>query len=318
MVDLQHSVTVASGPPSNTAGSAHAADVVELSNVAPSFGPVPAVSGLTLSIRRGQTVALLGPNGAGKTTTISMMLGLLRPDEGRVRIFGATAGAAVASGRVGAMLQDGGLVRGVLVRELLEMLRGQYRSPMALDRVITIAQMQGLENRLVHRLSGGETQRLRLAIAFIGDPELLVLDEPTAAMDVEARRAFWGEMANQVKRGCTVLFSTHYLEEADEHCDRVLVLAAGRLVADGSPAAIKASVGTRAVRFSLDAGTDGLDGLPGVTSVRVVGGRVELHSTNTDATLRALLARRPDTHDIDIGGIGLEEAFLALSAIPAV
>jgi ABC-2 type transport system ATP-binding protein len=308
---------VAARPRPNVKGSAGGVDVVVLDGVSRSFGTVHAVSGLTLRLQRGESVALLGPNGAGKTTTISLLLGLLTPDQGRVRLLGTDPADAVAAGRVGVMLQDGGLMRGVRVGELLDMLRRQYTSPLSLERVIDLAQLHGLRERLVHRLSGGETQRLRLAVALIGDPELLVLDEPTAAMDVEARRAFWAEMANQATRGRSVLFSTHYLEEADEHADRVLVLAAGRLMADGSPAAIKASVGTRAVRCTIDQGSGGLDRLPGVTSVREEGGRVELLSRDTDATLRALVAHYPGAHDIDVGGIGLEEAFLALSATAA-
>ena len=296
-----------------TPAPANDAVAVRIERISKSFGALPAVNDLTIDIRRGETVALLGPNGAGKTTTISMLLGLVRPDHGRISIFGTDPESAVAAGMVGAMLQDGGLLAGVRIRELLEMLSRQYPAPMAVARACRLAQLEGLENRFVDRLSGGQTQRLRVAVALIGNPELLVLDEPTAAMDVEARRTFWRDIGAQATEGRTILFSTHYLEEADDHCDRVIVIGGGRLLADGTPAAIKSSVAMRAVRFSLDGRPDGLDRLPGVSSMEVRGRHVELLCSDTDSTLRALLAQRADAHDIEVGGVGLEEAFLALT-----
>jgi ABC-2 type transport system ATP-binding protein len=287
--------------------------VIALYEAARAFGPLRALKPLTLTVRPGERIALLGPNGAGKTTAISVMLGLLAPDTGSVRLFGQDPAAAIAAGRVGAMLQDGGLMRGVRVRELLAMLAAQYSAPISVERVCALAQLGGLEDRLVQQLSGGQSQRVRVAIALIGNPELLILDEPTAAMDVEARRTFWAAMAEQSAAGRTILFSTHYLEEADEIADRVILLAAGRLVADGTPEEIKASVGLRAVRFAADAPIDGLEHLPGVTSVAIRAKRVELYSTDTDATLRGLIAGHPGAREIEVGGIGLEEAFLALT-----
>ena len=289
------------------------AGAVRIEGITRSFGAVTAVNDLSLDIRRGETVALLGPNGAGKTTTISMLLGLLQPDRGRITVLGTDPGTAVSSGRVGAMLQDGGLLAGVRIRELLKMLRSQYAAPMTVERAVHLAQLGGLEDRFVDRLSGGQAQRLRVAVALIGNPELLVLDEPTAAMDVEARRTFWRDIGAQAAEGRTILFSTHYLEEADDHCDRVIVIGGGRLLADGTPEAIKASSGRRAIRFLLDGRPDGLDRLTGVSAVEVRGRRVELRCSDTDSALRALVAERPDAHDIEVGGVDLEEAFLALT-----
>jgi ABC-2 type transport system ATP-binding protein len=276
---------------------------------------VRAVDGVTVAIERGEVVALLGPNGAGKTTTISLLLGLLAPDRGEAQLFGAPPGVAVSQGRVGAMLQDGGLLDGVRVVELLTMLQSLYPAPMPVHRAVVLAQLEGLERRRTDRLSGGQSQRLRVACALIGNPELLVLDEPTAAMDVEARRAFWGAMQDLAEEGRTVLFSSHYLEEADAFADRVIVVGAGRVVADGSPAHIKSTIGARVVRCRLarpDAA--GLATLAGVRSVSAHGERVELRTTDSDATLRALLARWPAAHDIEVNGAGLEDAFLALVA----
>jgi ABC-2 type transport system ATP-binding protein len=300
--------------PAQPAAAPYGIDAVALDGVSRSFGAVRAVDGVSLGVGRGETVALLGPNGAGKTTTITMLLGLLRPDEGAISVLGMSADMAIARGLVGAMLQDGGMMPGVQVGELLTMVRTLFPAPLVLADAIGIAQLQGLEKRRVDRLSGGQAQRLRLAMALIGDPELLILDEPTAAMDVEARRNFWHEMRGFTDRGRTILFSTHYLEEADLSADRIILMARGRVVADGTPSAIKDSVGLRVIRFSVQHGdTAGFDTLPGAVSLSVHGGRVELRCRDTDAALRALLAARPDAHDIEVSGVALEDAFISIT-----
>ena len=300
--------------PARVAASSGTAGAVMLDGVSRSFGSVRAVDGVTIDVGRGETVALLGPNGAGKTTTITMLLGLERPDEGTVAVLGMAPDVAIARGLVGAMLQDGGMMPGVQVIELLAMVRTLFPAPLSLAEAIDIAQLQGLEKRHVDRLSGGQSQRLRLAMALIGDPELLVLDEPTAAMDVEARRNFWNEMRGFTDRGRTILFSTHYLEEADLSADRIILLARGRVVADGTPSAIKNSVGLRVIRFSVASGAVAdFERLPGAVSVAVHGGRVELRCSDTDSALRALLAARPDAHDIEVAGVALEDAFISIT-----
>jgi ABC-2 type transport system ATP-binding protein len=223
----------------------------------------------------------------------------------------------VAAGRVGAVLQDGGLLAGVAVDELLAMLRSLYPSPMTVERAVALAQLGGLERQRVDRLSGGERQRVRVAGALIGDPDLLVLDEPTVAMDVDARRSFWDAMRGEAGAGRTVLFSTHYLEEADAHADRVLVLADGRLVVDGTPSEVKSKMGARVVRATLaPPAPDRLASLPGVVAVAVDGRRVELRSADADATVRGLLAGWPDACDLEVKGVGLEDAVVALTAAP--
>jgi ABC-2 type transport system ATP-binding protein len=298
-------------PQRSTDGDAAA---VRIDGVSRRFGDVLAVDNLSLTVGHGETVALLGPNGAGKTTTISMLLGLSVPDAGSIEVFGSTPGSAVAHANVGAMLQDGGMMPGVLIVELLAMIRTLYPAPLALDEAIAIAQLAGLERRRVDRLSGGQSQRLRLAMALIGDPRLLILDEPTAAMDVETRRGFWRAMEGFTARGRTILFSTHYIEEADAAAGRVVMLARGRVVADGTPASIKNSVGLRVIRFSTaQSGTAGLEALPGAVSATAHGGRVELRCSDSDIALRALLATHPDAHDIEIAGVALEDAFLTIT-----
>jgi ABC-2 type transport system ATP-binding protein len=216
-----------------------AGPVVAFNQVTRRFGPITAVDGLSLAIERGQTVALLGPNGAGKTTTVELLLGLSTPDSGEVRLFGEAPGAAVTAGRVGAMLQDAGLPQGATVAELVGLVRALYPEPLALADTLRLTDLDGVAARRVERLSGGQRQRVRLALALAGNPELLVLDEPTAALDVEARRAFWQRLRGQASAGRTVLFATHRLEEAEAVADRVLVVAGGRLLADGTPEQVK-------------------------------------------------------------------------------
>ncbi|HZD00073.1 MAG TPA: ABC transporter ATP-binding protein [Actinomycetes bacterium] len=214
--------------------------IVTFDQVTRRYGSLTAVDALHLGIEPGETVALLGPNGAGKTTTVELLLGLIAPHAGRVRLFGGPPAQAVARGRVGAMLQDAGLPQGVRVAELIGLIRGLYPDPLPLADALRLTDLEQVVNRRVERLSGGQRQRMRLALALAGNPELLVLDEPTAALDVEARRAFWDRVRAGVAGGRTVLFATHRLEEADAVADRVVVLARGRLAADGTPAQVKA------------------------------------------------------------------------------
>jgi ABC-2 type transport system ATP-binding protein len=277
-------------------------------------GPVRAVRGVDLRIAPGETVALLGPNGAGKTTTIDMMLGLLPPDAGDVTLFGMAPQAAVAAGAVGAMLQTGQLINDLTVREIVIVMGSLYPHPLPVDEVLELTGMAPLARRRTQKLSGGQSQRLRFALALVADPDLLVLDEPTVAMDVEARRSFWATMRRFTARGTTVVFATHYLEEADEFSDRVVLMAHGRIVADGPATEIKARVGMRTIRATLpDVSTAALAALPGVASADRHGAAVALACTDSDRGLRALLRAHPQARDIEITGAGLEEAFLEIT-----
>ena len=279
------------------------------------YAQVTAVDGLSLTIPRGQTVALLGPNGAGKTTTVELLLGLLTPDQGVVGLFGGAPAAAVAAGRVGVMLQDAGLPQGANVAELIGLIRGLYRKPLSLADALRLTDLEDVAGRQTQRLSGGQRQRVRLALALAGNPELLVLDEPTAALDVEARRAFWERMRASVVAGRTVLFATHRLEEADAVADRVVVIAGGRLLADGTPDQVKAQA---AGRSTISVAADGLprealERLPGVQTVQQDRGRLTLSTTDPDATVRALLQHAPHTRGLEVTRAGMEEAFLQLT-----
>ena len=289
---------------------------IALCGLTKSFGDVKAVRGIDVSIELGETVALLGPNGAGKSTTIDMLLGLLDPDDGAAHLFGGSPQDAVAAGRVGAMLQVGSLIRDLSVRELISMVASLYPRPLGVDETIALTRIEEIADRRTQNLSGGETQRARFAVALVSNPDLLVLDEPTVAMDVESRRAFWTTMRNFAARGKTVLFATHYLEEADAYADRAVLMAHGRVVADGPPTEIKAMVGQRHIRATLpDVPPAELEQIAGVTRAERRGESVVLTCTDSDAAIRELLARYPGARDIEIAGAGLEEAFVELTGV---
>ncbi len=299
--------------PGAAPGAGRPAAAVAFSGVTRSYGAVRAVDGLELTIAPGETVALLGRNGAGKSTTVNMLLGLLPPSGGEVRLFGDAPETAVRAGRVGAMLQDGKPLPRVTVRELVQFVAATYPDPMDVGEALELAGLGELAGRRVDRLSGGQAQRVRFAVALAGDPELLVLDEPTAALDVEARRAFWSSLRGFARRGRTVLFSTHYLEEADEHADRIVVLDRGRVAADGSGTEIKRRAGSATVCLDLaGAATGPLAGLPGVCAVEVHGDRARLRTTDSDATVRAL-AGLDLIRGLEVAPASLEDAFLTLT-----
>jgi ABC-2 type transport system ATP-binding protein len=281
------------------------------------FGTTLALDDVSLAIRPGETVALLGPNGAGKSTAIGIMLGLLEPSTGTARTLGLEPRQAVRSGRVGAMLQSAGLPLGAHVGELVDLARALYPNPSPRAQVLERAGLTDLVNRSVQTLSGGESQRVRFALAIAGDPDLVFLDEPTVAMDVESRRAFWGDMRTFAEEGRTVLFATHYLDEADHVADRILVLDRGRVVGDGSPAALKASVTERTVRFAWPSGTDAeeprLAQLPGVIGIDRHGEEVALLSNDADETVRALVTAGIAFRHLEVAGADLDTAFIALT-----
>ncbi len=289
---------------------------LSLTRVQKSFGTVAAVSGVDLRIDPGEIVAVLGPNGAGKSTLNEMILGLIRPSAGSVRVFGLDPTRAVQQGRVGAMLQAGALLSDCTVRQLLGLMHGLFPDPLPLGEVIERADLSEFLKTRTDRLSGGQAQRVRYALALMPDPDLMILDEPTVAMDVELRRRFWTSMHDFASGGRTVLFATHYLEEADQSADRIVVLAAGKVVADGSGDVIKARVSGKIISVAAD---DTLDvrlirELPGVLQVTSLGARIAIHCDDSDLALRALLDRAPQVREIEISSTSLEDAFLALTS----
>jgi ABC-2 type transport system ATP-binding protein len=289
--------------------------IVAFEDVSKVYGGVRAVDGLSVELRRGETVALLGPNGAGKSTSLDMLLALRRPTSGRIRMFGSDPYHAVKSGRVGAMLHSGGLMPEVTVRELITLVAGFHPWPLPVDQTLRRAGIAGLAGRRVDKLSGGQTQRVRFALAIVGESDLIVLDEPTTAMDVETRQAFWANMNAEVAEGRTLLFATHYLEEADQAADRILVINQGRLLADGTPAQIKARAGAKRISFRLDRlDPADLARLPALVHLEIRHDLVQIQSADSDRTLYALLDAGNRPREIEVSSLGLEQAFLAITA----
>src|SRR3954451_1585632 len=289
---------------------------IRLDGVTKNFGSVHAVRGIDLSIGQGEVVAFLGPNGAGKTSTIDMVLGLSRPSTGQVSVLGLDPRTAIARGLVAAVMQTGGLLKELTVRETVEYPASLFASSEPVGEVLARAGITGIAGRRVGKCSGGEQQRLRFAMALLSDPALLLLDEPTTGMDVEGRRAFWSAIRADAAKGRTVLFATHYLEEADAYADRIVLVSRGRVVADGSAAEVKALAAGRTVRATLPRHTEAeireIAALPEVDSVEVRGESLLVQSRDTDAVARHLLTRTT-AHDVEITARGLEDAFLALT-----
>jgi ABC-2 type transport system ATP-binding protein len=294
-------------------GRAGAVPAVQLSGVTKDFGDVHAVRGIDLSLQTGEIVAFLGPNGAGKTTTIDMVLGLSKPTSGTVEVLGLQPRQAITRGLVSAVMQTGGLLKDLSVRETVAYTASLFADTAPVDVVLRTAGIEAIADRKVGKCSGGEQQRLRFAMALLSDPALLLLDEPTTGMDVEGRRAFWSAIRADAEQGRTVLFATHYLEEADQYADRIVLISQGRIVADGTGSQIKALSAGRTVRATLPgADTQRLTELEGVESVDVRGDAVYVHATDTDAVARYLLTET-DAHDLEITARGLEDAFLSLT-----
>jgi ABC-2 type transport system ATP-binding protein len=303
-----------------TPADASHVEAIHIRGLTKSFGDVRAVDGLDLRIERGEIVAFLGPNGAGKTTTLDIVLGLGNPDQGTVEVLGMTPREAIVAGRVSAVMQTGGLLKDVTVRETVMLTASFYRTTRPVDECLERAGLTGLGNRRVGACSGGEQQRLRFAMALTCDPDLLILDEPTTGMDVGARRAFWDAVRADALRGRTIVFATHYLEEAEAFADRVILISHGKLVADGTAAQVTALSGGRTVSAYLPDPTgetaSGLRDFPGVRDVTVRGDRILLNCTDSDRLARHLLTATAAS-DLEITSRGLEDVFIDLTSEPA-
>jgi ABC-2 type transport system ATP-binding protein len=288
---------------------------VDLDGVVKRFGAVTAVDGINLRIRPGEVVALLGPNGAGKTTTVDMLLGLSRPSEGSARVYGRPPHDAVALGLVSAVMQTGGLLKDYTVEETVKLTAVLFGRPAsAAGEALRRAGIADIGDRRVGKCSGGQQQRLRFAMALVPDPELLILDEPTTGMDVNGRHEFWSAIRDDARGGRTVIFATHYLEEADAYADRVVFVRRGKIVADGTATEVKALASGRTVRATLPGANESeLAALPGVERVEIRGDSVFLHARETDGIARYLL-NQTSARDLEITSRNLEEAFLALTA----
>ncbi len=287
--------------------------IAELRNVTKRFGPVSALAGLDLELERGQLLALLGPNGAGKTTAVRLLLGLASPDAGAVRIFGRDPRIRETRTRVGAMLQVGRVPETLRVREHLELFASYYPHPQPFAETVRAAGLEGIEKRLYGKLSGGQKQRVQFALAICGNPDILILDEPTAGLDVDSRRALWRHIRSFVAGGGSVLLTTHYLEEADALADRVVVLNHGAAAAAGTSAEIRQRTACRKIRCITALETDRITQFADAVSVRRDGLFTEIVAPDSDRMVFRLFTEDPHLRDLEVTGAGLEEAFLSIT-----
>ena len=287
--------------------------VASLKGVTKNYGAVRALKTVDFSVRAGEVVALLGPNGAGKTTAVKLLLGLIQPNSGKVRVFGGNPTNPENRMKTGAMLQVGRVPETLRVREHIDLFSTYYENPLPLTEVLAIAGLEKLRDRKFGELSGGQKQRVLFALAICGNPDLLFLDEPTVGLDVEARRLLWDEIRRLVDRGKTVLLTTHYLQEADALADRVAVINQGEIIAEGSPAEIKSKTSGKRIRCITNLSLAGLRQIPGVTEAKEDREAVEIHAVEAEPVLRELLARDTTLSGLEVTSAGLEEAFLALT-----
>ena len=287
--------------------------VASLEHVSKNYGPVKALSGVNFQVRAGEVVALLGPNGAGKTTAVKLLLGLLQPNSGKVRVFGGDPINPENRMRTGAMLQVGRVPETLRVREHIDLFSSYYQKPLPSGEVLAAGGLEKLSDRKFGDLSGGQKQRVLFALALCGDPDLLFLDEPTVGLDVEARRMLWEEIRQIVRRGKTVLLTTHYLQEADALADRVAVINKGEIIAEGTPAEIKAQTAGKKIRCVTRLSLGAVRELPGVTEAKEDREAIEIHATEAELVVRELLARDATLSGLEVSSAGLEDAFLALT-----
>ncbi len=272
-----------------------------------------ALRNLNLVLRAGELLALLGPNGAGKTTLVRMLLGLARPDAGSVSVFGADPHGGSVQPRLGAMLQVGRVPETLRVREHIDLFSSYYPAPLPLQETFHIAGIEDITDRPFGELSGGQKQRVLFGIAICGNPDLLFLDEPTVGLDVEARRLMWSQIRTLIARGKTVLLTTHYLNEADALADRILVLDKGEIVAEGTPAQIKARAMGKQIRCTSRLSLEEVQQIPGVLNAKADRNAFELQVNAAEPVVRELLQRDSWLADLEVTNAGLEEAFLALT-----
>ncbi len=287
--------------------------IVRLAGIRKRYGDIEALAGLDLVLRRGEVLALLGSNGAGKTTAVSVMLGLVEADAGEASVFGRPPGDLGARQRIGAMLQSAGVPETLRVHEVLRLFASYYPDAMPVAEAAVMAGIEELLPRTYGKLSGGQQRRVQFALALVGRPAILFLDEPTVGLDVQSRQAFWQVIRTQVAAGCAVLLTTHYLEEAEALADRVAVIGRGRVIEEGTVDALRARSGQRRIRCRTAFAPDLLASWPGVLQARTQSGLVNLDCDHAEDVLRRLLALDPDVSDLEVIRGGLAERFMELT-----
>lgn len=299
--------------PNTTEQNTHSSVIASAYGLTKSFAGKRALDNIDLEIKSGHVLAILGANGAGKTTLINILLGRLNADSGDVSVFAVKPGSLQAKRQAGAMLQVANLPETLKIKEHIQLFQSYYPHPMDYQQVISYAGLQDIQNRYSKKLSGGEKQRLLFALSICGNPKLLFLDEPSVGMDVEARQGLWQAIRDLRAKGTGIVLTTHYLEEADNLADEIVLLKQGQIIRRGSSDEIKASISHTTIRFSSTEKPSKFELFPAVESVQRIGKFIQLQTGNTNQTLPALLSAYPNLPDLTISSAGLEEAFLQLN-----
>ena len=287
--------------------------VAQFESVSKNYGNVRALADFNFEVRGGELVALLGPNGAGKTTAIRLLLGLAKPNAGRMSVFGGDPASVETHVRVGAMMQVGRVPETLRVREHVDLFSSYYPNPLPISETLAIAGLGELKDRKFGLLSGGQKQRVLFALAICGNPDLLFLDEPTVGLDVEARHLLWNEIRSLLRGGKTVVLTTHYLEEADALADRIVVINKGRIIAEGTPAEIKSRTAGKRIRCVTELPIEVIRKIPAVVDVQTDREAVVIQTSQPESVLRQLLQLDLEISGIEVSSAGLDEAFLALT-----
>ncbi len=287
--------------------------VARLVGVVKRYGAQTALDGLDLTVQPGELLALLGPNGAGKSTAISLLLGLIRADAGTVELFGRDPQQIAARRHIGVMLQNAALPPTLRVGELLRLTASYYPAPRSVMESAALAGVDDLLQRPYAKLSGGQQRRVQFALALCGRPQLLFLDEPTVGMDIDARQKLWTAIRALRAEGCSVVLTTHYLEEAEALANRVCVLAHGRMILAGTVDELRARVAMKRIRCVSALRVDTVCGWPGVSEVRRDGERLHIVTADAEAVARRLLNADADLRELEVQRAGLAEAFTELT-----
>ncbi|MCH1627288.1 ABC transporter ATP-binding protein [Ferdinandcohnia quinoae] len=291
-------------------------NTILLKDITKTFKNKKAVDAVSFSIKKGEVVAILGPNGAGKTTTIMMMLGLLEPTSGAVEVFGMQPKDKRVRERIGAMLQEVSVIDALSVKEIIQLFRSYYPNPMTFEELVSLTGLgEGDIKKRANKLSGGQKRRLGFALALAGDPDLLFFDEPTVGMDISSRKLFWETINKLKKRGKTIIFTTHYLQEADDVAERIILFHNGSIVEDGTPKEIKEKLTKQSVSFNAHSAVSvgDLRKIPGVSDVYEKEGRMYIISENTDDILAILFEKKLGISGIQVERGRLDDAFEQLT-----
>ena len=297
MCDLQNSITT----------------LAQLENVSKRYGNVSALNGLNLSVQAGEILTLLGPNGAGKTTAVSLLLNLIEPDSGKVTLFNQDPQALAARQRIGVMLQSTSLPETLRVSELITLTQSYYPFPRELKEISEMAGIADLLQRPYGKLSGGQQRRVQFAMAICAKVDILFLDEPTVGLDIEAREAMWISLRKLVREGCSIVLTTHYLEEAEALANRVMVIAQGSVIAEGSVESIRSRVALRKIRCISTLDIADIKQWSHIDTVSREGQYLTIQTMNAESIARRLLNEDAGLQQLEIKRAGLAEAFIELT-----